>query len=247
MSPPWRTWPRLRISRRHQVGTVASNRAQTGLPALAISLLLLTIVTGLGLAMADGAFAGADREPGERRVATSLAERLVAADSAVTERANVLNASELDRLDGPGLERRFPVLDNYDARVSVNGSAVASVGHVSGGTSFRRLVLIERPQTRELRPSLGTDQQLTLPRRTNGVSVTISPPAGSTVTTVRANDRVVLRNSSGLEGQFDVDLSRLETTMLRLSGSGPLPDGSVVVRYPAPRTSKAQLVVTVDG
>lgn len=223
------------------------NRGQTGLPALAIALLVLTVVTGLGLAIADGALASAERDAGERRVATSLAERLVASESPLTERSNVLNATRLERLDGSGVERAFPAVDGHHVRLRVNGSTVATTGEVSGGTTFRRLVVLERQQTRTMQPDLGRTRAVTLPRRTMEAKLEIMPPANTTVTAVRANDRVILRNPGGLSGRFDVDLSRFETTKLRFRGIGSLPAGSVTIRYPAPETTKTTLVVTVDG
>ncbi|SFR90965.1 hypothetical protein SAMN05216559_0860 [Halomicrobium zhouii] len=223
------------------------NRAQTGLPALAIALLVLTVLTGLGLAIADGALASADRNADERRVASSLAERFVAAESPLTERANVLNATRLRRLDASGVERSFPVADGRSFRLRANGTTVATTDDVEDGTTFRRLVVAERQQTRTLRPDLRPNRAITLPRRTTKATVDLSPPANTTLTTVRANDRVLLRNTSGLSGRFEVALSRFETTRLRFEGAGSLPEGSVTITYRAPETTKTTLVVTVDG
>lgn len=228
-------------------GSRRGSRGQTGLPALAIALLVLTVVTGLGLAIADGALASAERDAGERRVASSLSERLVASGSPLTTRPNVLNGTRLDRLDGPGLEGTFPVTDGHAVRLRVNGSTVAATETVRSGTTFRRLVVVEREQTRTIRPALGTERVVTIPRRTGRATLAIRPPSDATVTTVRANDRVVLRNPDGLAGEFDVDLSRFETTRLHFAGTGALHDGNVTVRYPAPRTTKTTLEVTVDG
>lgn len=224
------------------------NRGQTSLPALAIALLVLTVVTGLGLAIADGALASAERNADERRVASSLAQRLVASDSPLTERTNVLNHTRLNRLDGTRLRSLFPVADGtHDVLVRANETTVASTGAVSRGTTFRRLVVVEDEQNRTLRPALGRQRTVTLPRRTRGARLDITPPADATVTTVRANDRVLLRNSSGLSGQFDVDLSWFETTELRFQGTGQLPSGAITISYRTPETTKTSLVVTVDG
>lgn len=246
MSRVWMEWARewrgLSSGNSHK-----RERAQTGLPALAIALLLLTVVTGLGLAVADGALASAERDAGERRIAASLAERLVASESPLTERENTLNGTRLDRFDGAELDRSFPVADGHAVRIRANGSTVAETGDRSRGTTVRRLVVVERDQTRTMRPALEFRRVVTLPRRSSRATVELTPPENTTITTVRANDRVVLRNSSGLTGQFEVDLSRFETTEFRFEGTGRLPDGSVTIRYPAPRTTKTMLVVTVDG
>jgi len=223
------------------------NRAQTGLPALAIALLVMTVFTGLGLGIADGALVSAERNADERHVATSLAEWLVAAESPLTERANVFNATRLARLDASGVARSFPVADGRSFRLRVNESTVAATGDVRGGTTFRRLVVVERQQTRTIQPDFGLNRAITLPRRTTKATVALSPPTNTTVTAVRANDRVLLRNASGLSGQFEVALSRFETTQLRFQGGGSLPAGSVEITYAAPETAKTSLVVKVDG
>ncbi len=250
MSPD-RSRPRLSTPGRRDDGDGESdplrNRGQTALPALAVALLVLTTVTALGLAVADGALAGAERDASERRLASSLAERIVSVESPLTERANVLNASRVDRLDGAELERSFPAVDGYAVRVVVDGSTAAEVGDPAGGTTFRRLAVVEAGQTRTVRPTLGFDRVVTLPRRTGRASVRIDPPADATVTTVRANERVVLRNRTGLNGEFDVSLSRYATAEFRFEATGRLPAGSVTVRYRAPRTTKTTVVVTVDG
>lgn len=232
------------MNRRRQLR--ATGRGQTGLPALAVALLLLTVVTGLGLAIADGALASAQRDAGERRVATSLAERLVTDDAPLTERPNVLNGTRLDRLNGTRLERTYPVVDGYDVRVRANGSTVATTGDATGGTTFRRLVVVERDQMRTIQPDLGRGRTVSLPRRTERMVLDVTPSANATVTSVRANDRVVLRDPDGLSGRFRVDLSRFETTELTLGGTGRLSSGNVTIDYPAARTTKTTLAVTVD-
>lgn len=224
-----------------------SSRAQTSLPALAIALLLLSVVAGLGLAMGDGALAAAERDAEDRRVATSLADRFVAPDAPTTYRRNVLNATAIDRLDGDVLRRSFPVSADAEAvRVRLNGSTAVTTGDPHSGTTIQRLVVVERRTDRSLTPDLGRKRTVTLPRRAGEATLTIAPPSGATVTTVRANDRVVLRDADGLDGTFDVELSRFETTRLSFEGPGSLPSGSVVVEYAPPQTRRATLAVTVD-
>ena len=63
---------------------------------------------------------------------------------------------------------------------------------------------------------------------------------------MKANENVVLRNESGLRGDFEVRLSRFETTTLTFETDGPLPSGSVELTYYPAETSKAVLAVTVD-
>lgn len=222
-------------------------RGQASLPALAIALLILSSVTVLSLAVADGALATADRDAGERHVATSVADRLVAADGLIAVRRNVLDWATLESLNSGSLRDELAVLEDEAVRITVGGRTVVSEPNVRDGTTVRRIVSIRRIDRRSLTPRLGSNKAVTLPRRTESVSIDLDPPNGTTIETVSANDRVLLHNASGLDGHYDVELSRFETARLRFAGSGPLLRGNVTLEYPVEQRSRATLVVTVDG
>ena len=222
-------------------------RGQANLPALGVALLIVTAVAGMSFGIADGAYRGADRDAGERRVAVALSERLVSADTAYTARANVLNGTGMDRLTAARLRTAFPVSGGYDVRLRLGDRELVSTGEVADGTTIRRIVLVRRTTARSVQVSSGPDHATTLPRRTGRVTLNIRPPGGTTVTTVRANGRVVLRNASGLRGEFEVAVSRLDTTELTFEASGPLPPSSTTIAYYPAETAKAMLAVSVDG
>lgn len=222
-------------------------RGQSNLVAVAVAVVALTAATGLGLALADAGFAGADRPADQRRVAVALSERLVGSSSPLTERANVLNATAVSRFDGPRLRSAFPVVGDRAVRVTLDGRTVAERGDPVGGHTMRRIVLVEERSAVTRSPALGSENAVTLPRRTPVVRLRIDPPAATAVRTVRADGRVVLRNPSGLRGNFTVRTSRLETVRLSLEATGPLPDGSVAVTYYPATTTKAMLEVTVGA
>ena len=221
------------------------DRAQANLPALAVALLLVTTTAGLGLSLADGAFADARRDPLERAAAVGLAERLVSEASSLTTRGNVLDREELARLAADRFEEAFPASEGRAVRIRLDGETIIERGDPTDGTTMRRIVLVERRQSVTLSRLPG--DRIALPRRTPRATVELSPPPATTVTTVRANGRVVLHDASGLRGTFDVRLSRYETTTLSFDREGPLPPPAVSVTYYPARTTKAQLVVTVDA
>lgn len=211
-------------------------RGQANLPALAIALLAVTAVAALSVTVADGAFRSAERDAADRATAQATADRLVAADSPLTDRRNVLNAS---RLRAGAVEAVVP--PDVDVRVALDGETVYERGDPVDGETARRLTLVAEPQRVELEPPLSTGE-VTLPRRTPRATVAVDPGAG--VETVRANDRVVLHDPAGIEGEHTVDLSRYETTTLAFDGN---PAGNVTVTYYPRRTVKADLEVTVGG
>lgn len=211
-------------------------RGQANLPAVAIALLVITTVAGLSVAVADSAFVHADRDAPERTTATTLTDRFVAADSPVTERRNVLVA---DRIDDDAVDSLLP--PNRDIRVSIDDDVVYEHGDPTDGTTTRRLVLVAEKQNVTVEPRLEFGE-MTLPRRSARATVDIDPNAS--VETVRANDRVVLYDPDGVEGEHEIALSRYETTTLRFDGT--VDDGDVRVMYYPDRTRKAILEVTVS-
>lgn len=221
-------------------------RAQTTLPALGFALLLLTAVLVLGVAVADGSLADADREALQRQAAVDLSDRLVAPDSPLTERGNVLNRSAVRALDGQRLRTYYGLRNASDATVSLGGDRIASTGSVDDGTTIVRLVVVENTTERTLTPTFTGRNSVTLPRRSRRATLQIAPP-NATVTTVRANERVVLHNDSGLRGTFAVALSPYRTTTFVFESGDHLATGSVDVTYYPTTTEKARLEVTVDG
>ncbi|MDS0280964.1 DUF7263 family protein [Haloarcula onubensis] len=219
-------------------------RGQTTLPAVAAALVLLTLVTALGLGLADSAIAGAERTPDERRVAAATAERLVAADGPLAARANVLNGSRVDAFDGATLRSETPATASYAVDVGLGGETLASTGDAAAGTTIRRLVLVERTDTRRIDPE---SRRLTLPRRATSASVTFTPGGGAAVRTMRVNEQIRLHNDSGLRGTFAVDLTPYRTTRIQFQTPGQVASGDVTITYETPRTTKTTLSVTVDA
>jgi hypothetical protein len=226
---------------------VSVDRGQANLVTLAVGMVVLTAAAGAGVVVAGDALRGADRSPEQRRVAVALSERLVDADTALTTRANVVNGTRIDRLNASRLRSRFPVARGVAFRVTLGDRTLASAGDPGGGTTVRRIVLVRRAGTATVTPRVRPGENVTLPRRTPRVRLSIRPPSGTTVRTVRANGRVVLHDPGGVSGNHSVAVSRFETTRIRVNATGVLPPGSVRVAYDPARTTKAVLEVTVDA
>lgn len=222
-------------------------RGQIDLPALGIALLLLTVTLVIGITTANGALAGAERSPVERTTAVGVSDRLVSADAPLTVRRNVLDEDATRGVDGAALRDRYGVPSDATARIRLDGEVIASTGTVDGGTTVERIVLVEDREERTLRPTFERTRTVTLPRRSANATLGLSPPANTTVRTVRADDHVLLANERGLSGTFDLSLSPLETTQLRFEALGPLEGEHVQITYYPPETRKAILEVTVDG
>ncbi len=213
------------------------SRGQANLPALAVALLVVTTSAGLALGFADSAFTSADRDAKERSVAAGVAAELVSADSPTNERANVLNAT---RVDAGTVSELVP--EAVEVRVELDDELVYERGTPDDGTTIRRIVLVADRQTVTFDPDLDRPR-VTLPRRTPAATIEIG--AGADVETVRANDRVVLHDPSGIDGVHEVGLSRYETTTFRFEGD--VETGEVTITYHPRQTTKAVLAVTVDA
>lgn len=222
-------------------------RAQTELPALAVALVLLTTVFLFGLGAADAALSSAERPAIERQAAVGLSDQLTAASSPVAVRANVLDPDAISSLGTGDLETTYGLSATHDARVALDGETVAETGNPSSGTTIDRLVLLEERSERTLVPDFEDSRAVTLPRRTPNATLRIDPPPGTVVRSVRANDRIVLWNESGLVGEFTVSLSRFETKRLSFESAGLLSEGDVEITYYPAETRKATLSVSVDA
>lgn len=221
-------------------------RAQTSLPSLGVAMVLLVVTTLFALTVASGGLAAENRAALERQSAMALSDRLVAADSPVTARANVLRAGALAGLTVADLGATYGLGPEAAVRVSLDGAAVLTTGSPDGGTTVERLVLVENRTAETITPRLASARTVTLPRRTSNVSVVLRPSGNATIETVRANGAIVLRDPSGLVGRYDVAVPRYETPRFAFEGSGNLTRGDVTIDYWPARTRKARLRVTVD-
>lgn len=221
-------------------------RGQTSLPALGIALVVLVTTTLFALSVADGQLVTADREAVERGSTLALTDRLVAQNSPVTTRENVLRDGALGALSVDDLREAYGLGPESAVRVSLEGESVVEAGDPDGGTTIERIVLVENRTTRTIRPHFDSSRRVTLPRRSPSLSLEINPAGNATVETVRANDAVILEDPGGLSGRYDVRISRYETATLAFDGTGDLTRGDVTVAYRPAGTRKARLRVTVD-
>lgn len=222
-------------------------RGQTELPAIGVALLVLTATVVLGVGIAQNALTSADRTPVERQIAVGISDRLVGESSGLTDRQNVLDEASLDQLDEQRLRDQYGLPADADARVLLDGEAIASTGEIRDGTRIERIVLLEQRSVRTISPELQPTRTVTLPRRTDRATLTLSPPENTTVTTVWANDRVLLANQDGLAGEHELSLSPFETTELRFEAVGPLTSDHAAIEFYPAETRKAVLEVVVDG
>lgn len=215
------------------------SRAQANLLSLVVALTALLAATTLGLVVADGALADADREPGERRAASVAAERLVSAET-TTVRANVLKGSAVDRLSAANLDELAPPIVNRSVRVRLGGRTVLERGNPTGGATVERVVLVAGHTTRSRAIGVEDGTSLTLPRRTARLTLVFG--SESSVETVRVNGRVLLHDPGGLTGRFTVSPSRYETATVSFTGG----TAQVGLTSEPRQTRKATLRVTVD-
>lgn len=222
-------------------------RGQANLLALVAALFALTTAMVVGIVVADEALSGATRDADERHAAAAVADRLVAAESPLTNRTNVVNGSAIGDLTASRLRTRYPVLDDRSVRVTLGDETLASAGRPAGGTTVRRIVLVERTQELTVEPRFSGGNRATLPRRTDRLELVVDPPENVSVSTVRANGRTVLYNPNGeLDGSYTVDVSRRETVELTVDANDSLSRGDVEVTLYPWRTNKSTLGVTVD-
>lgn len=222
-------------------------RAQTNLVALVLSLVLLTGATVVGVTFADAALADADRDPLDRHAVTAVADRLVAADSPTTVRANALSASVVDDLNASRIEALAPPAEGAAVRVALDGRTVVERGSSGGGATVRRSVVVvsrSEPVSRTINVSRGSTVRV--PRGVGRATVAVDTGPNTTLRTVNASGRVVLYDGAGLDTNTTVHLSRYEPTTIRVD-PGANATGHVAVTYRRPLTEPRTLTVTVDA
>lgn len=215
------------------------SRGQANLLSLAVALVALISATTLGLVVADGALADAERDPLERRAAVATADRLVSA-AATTVRPNVLDLEAMRTVGGNALSELAPPTAGRAVRLRLDDETLFERGDPASGTTVRRVVLVAEPTTRTRTVVVDDGSSYTLPRRTTSVDLVFG--GDSTVETVRLNGRVVLHDPAGLTGRFTITASRYETATLGFEGGSATVD---IENHPL-RTRKATLRVTVD-
>lgn len=225
----------------------AGEHGTSTLLALVTAIAMLTVVTGGALVIAEDAFRETARGDAERAVALQASERLVAAGGPLAHRPNVVDAARLDELNASDL-RALGATDRFAMAVTLDGRELASAGDPGDGHVIRRIVLVERRETVTRTPTVATQggHEVTLPVRTDEVGLTIDPPSGTTVTTVRSDGRVLLYDESGLAGSHRVRTPRYETLRLTFEAEGPLGTGDVEVTYEATTRERAVLAVAVS-
>jgi hypothetical protein len=222
-------------------------RAQTNLVALVLALVLVTGATVVGIAAADGALAGADRDPLDRHAATAVADRLVAGDSPTTVRANALDAAAVEALNASRLEALAPPAEGAALRITLDGESVVERGDPSGGVTVRRSVtVVSRSEPVRRAVNLSRGSTVRVPRGVERATVAVDSGENTTIRTVRAGERVVLYDGAGLDSNATVYLSRYEPTTVR-PRAGANATGRVVVTYSLPRAQTRTMAVTVDA
>lgn len=222
-------------------------RAQTELPAVAIAFVLLTAVLILGIAGANDALTTAERPALEQQDAVGVSERLVSDQASITTRSNVLDRDALHELTADDLSVSYGLSEGSAVEVKLDSTTIVRDGDPAGGTSIDRLVIFENQTVRTLTPAFSRNHTATLPRRTDAATLQLTPRDGTTIRTVSANDRVLLRNESGLRGTFEVQLSRYVTKELQFEVAGRLDTGDVHIEYYPTQRTKASLTVSVDA
>lgn len=223
----------------------ADARGQANLLALAAAIVLLTAATVGSVALADRALGGADRDPGARHAAEAVSARLVAADANHTRRANVVNRTAIRALDAADTDRLAPPVRDRSVRVRLGNETLLERGDPDGPT-VRRVVRVEGDERRSESLNFADRTAVSLPDRVRRVRLDVSAGGNATVTAVRANDRVVLHDRSGLAGEYVVSVPPVASPRLSFTVEGGR-DGAATVAWTATNATAETLEVTVGA
>lgn len=216
-----------------------SARGQANLPVVAVALIVLMAVTGMTVAMAEGAVLSAERDADERALAVATANAFVDGDADHTRRANVLDAEALAEIQADGEWPAGAVDDDAAVRISASERVVLERGDPDGGTTVRRLAKLASDEEWIGSVAVGSDEELDVPAGTTALEI---EPDGS-IEAVRVDGRVVVDGTHGPEGTTDVTLRPERNATVTASGD----HGRVAVTARRERTEPVVVEVTLDG
>lgn len=222
----------------------AGVRGQASLVSLAVALVLLTGVTGLGLAVAEGALADADGRPLDRRAAGVAADRIAESDDTAFRR-NVLDESAVRDLSPADVDELAPAVAGRPLRVRLGGETVAARGDPDPGRTASRAVLVADRTTVRRTVRDPRNETLALPAGPSEVRVAVDSANDTSVTAVRAGDRVALYDPAGLDGAATVRLDPAAGTVLSFAATGR--NATVEARYAETNATPTTLEVTAGG
>lgn len=217
-------------------------RGQSNLLAVAVAVVVLVASTGLAVAVADDALVRADRDPVARHAAAATADRLVTATAPTTRRENVLRSARVANLTAAGVGRLAPPARGAPLSVRLDGRTLVARGSPAGPTVRRSVRVARTDRVTETYEANGT--RITVPSSVGRAEVRVRSGPNTTLTTVRADGRVVLHDGAGLAGTATVRLSPLGPTTLRAPTDG---NATVRVAYDRVRTRPATLEVRVGA
>jgi len=235
-----------------------TSRAQANLIGFAVAIVVVTTVTVAGAALANDALVDADRDPATTHAADDLAAYLVAADASHTRGPNVVRSAAVRNLTASDLEAAVPSLRGRSIRVTLGGDVLVERGSPAASGDGRRVrdagferverrVRVERPVQKTERIELSDRREVTLADHTGGVTVAVDSRRGRSVTTVRAGNRVVLHDPSGLAGEYSVAVPDTRPLALAFDADDPYVAGAATVSWRARNASVERLVVTVGA
>ncbi|WP_147435575.1 hypothetical protein [Halobellus sp. Atlit-38R] len=235
-----------------------TSRAQANLIGFAVAVVVVTTVTVAGMALANDALVDADRDPATAHAADDLAAYLVDADAAHARGPNVVSSAAVRNLTASDLEAAVPSLRGRSIRITLGGdvlverSAPAASGdgrraRDAGFERVERRVRVEHTVQNTERIELSERREVTLADHTGDVTVAVDPRRGRSVTTVRAGNRVVLHDPSGLAGEYSVAVPDAYPLVLAFDADGPYVAGAATVAWHTRNASVERLVVSVGA
>ncbi|MFD1684378.1 DUF7263 family protein [Halobellus litoreus] len=230
---------------------VRIDRAQANLIGFAVALVVVTTVTVAGATLANDALADADRQPGATRAAEALAAHLVDADATHTRRRNALRASAVSNLTAADLDDAVPALRGRSVRVSLGEAVLVDregedVPDDGRPVVVDRRVRVERWTPETDRVALDDRAQVLVDDHDGRVTIRVETSPSRTVRTVRAGDRVVLHDPSGLDGRYDVSVPHTRPLPVAFESVG-YGGGTGTVGWTARTGTVERLVVTVGA
>lgn len=194
----------------------------TNILTLTTALIVLTLLLGGTITVADVAFSTADRDASEQQLAEAYSDQIVASPEGSTP---YLNTSQIDVYSEQAVEPLRSEVSGVE--VQVDGKKQYAFGTVTEGTTVDRIVVDQEKKTK-------TGSELSIPQ---GVQTCIINVNGAEK--VLVDNRTALQNKTGLTGNYTVPLSAASASTVTAT------EGNLTVSYQTTKTERI-LSVTVE-
>lgn len=192
---------------------------RTSILSLTTALIVLTLLLGGTITVADVAFSTGDRDASEQQLAEVYSDQIVAFSEHGTP---YLNTSQVDEYSEQAIEPLRSEINGVEVRV--DGKKQYAFGTVTEGTTVNRIVVDQEKKTK-------TGSELSIPQGVQTCTINVNKTEK-----ILVNNKTALQDKTGLTGNYTIPLSATSASTVTTT------EGNLTASY---RTTKTERILSV--